>query len=223
MSRRVAALPTTADGVPFARKTWSLLVAATAAAEERAGGRALAAYPVFRETAGPAWTDDVRERRRRCADALRDAVEELCARMGREDVVQPGDHAVAVAKQFLPLFTSAAPPVFGGVYAAAPEFACAAHLMYHVLVLAGGGDVSMWRIRFALVPPDVASGPPLEDVVRKAIARHVRERGRAPATVVVAVDMPPAVVEVGPRSYRLTCAPGELPGTVAIDVEEMGL
>lgn len=201
--RGAVALPTTVDEIQFARRaSWSVLVAAAADIEVRAGGRALSAHGVFRRAAAPVWVDDRDELRRNCADSLDDVLDILRGRATGEYGNTHIDRAIEIAQLFTPLFVSTVSPVFDVLYSAAPEFECAAHLLYHVLAMADGHDLCVRKIRFVLVPTNVVAVPSPTELIRDAISKT----RRAPKRVLIQVDVAPEVV-AGERRFRLKRAP----------------
>ena len=203
--RGAVALPTTVDEIQFARRaSWSVLVAAAADIEVRAGGRALSAHGVFRRAAAPVWVDDRDELRRNCADSLDDVLDILRGRATGEYGNTHIDRAIEIAQLFTPLFVSTVSPVFDVLYSAAPEFECAAHLLYHALAMADGHDLCVRKIRcLALVPTNVVAVPSPTDLIRDAISKT----RRAPKRMLIQVDVAPVVV-AGERRFRLKRAPG---------------
>ena len=216
------ALPTTVDAIPFARREeWSLVVKTVANIEGNASRRMLRTYHVFCRAAAdtdPMDQDGVLA----CVHTLRDIVDDMRNR-------KVDDRAVCVVKWFIPLFDEAfridqrPGPVFDGVYAAAPEFECATHLLYHALVIAEGGAVPAWKIDLALMSRDIAFAPAQAEFMQNAIAKYMWARGRAPVRVLVPIDALPEIAVINGRRLRLTRAADAPAGMLAINVEEIVL
>ncbi len=136
------------------------------------------------------------------ADSLDDVLDILRGRATGEYGNTHIDRAIEIAQLFTPLFVSTVSPVFDVLYSAAPEFECAAHLLYHVLVMADGHDLCVRKIRFVLVPTNVVAVPSPTDLIRDAISKN----RRAPKRVLIQVDVAPVVV-AGERRFRLKRAP----------------